>query len=149
MALMDLPTYIPLEKAAEQFNLAVETLRQNVEDGTIRAAKTPAGNLLVVGEDVGELKIQLSDIAPDKDLQGNPIRVTEAAQKYHVSQANLSNWAKHGYIRILEQSPKKLLLDEGDIKTAVEIFERARKETGSSIRAGWILKRTIKRLKRV
>jgi len=147
MALMDLPTYIPLEKAAEQFNVAVETLQRNVEDGTIRAAKTPAGDLLVVGEDVGQLKTKLSNIAMGKDLKGNPIRATEAAKKYDISHANLSNWAEYGYIRVLEKGPKRLLLDEGDVRLAAEIFNNAKNETGSSIRAGWILKRMIRSLK--
>jgi predicted site-specific integrase-resolvase len=145
---LDLPTYIPLEKAAEQFNLAVETLRKNVEEGKVRAAKTPAGSMLVAGEDVGELKNELSNLAIDRNLQGKPIRITEAAEKYRTSHTNLGNWAEHGYIRVLERGPKKLLLDEGDVKLVVEIFKRAKNETGSSVRAGWILKRIIANLKR-
>ena len=150
---LDLPTYIPLEKAAEQFNLAVETLRQNIEDGSIRAAKTSAGNLLVVGEDVGEVKTKLSledhlsSVTVDENLLGQAIRITEAAEKYDTSHTNLHNWADYGYIRILEKGPKKLLLDEGDVQLTVEIFKRAKEVTGSSIRAGWILKRMVASLR--
>jgi predicted site-specific integrase-resolvase len=144
---LDLPTYIPLEKAAEQFNVAVETLRQNVEDGAIRAAKTPAGGLLVAGEDVGELKTQLSGFSIDEDLKGKPIRVTEAAEKYDINHANLSRWSQLGYIRIIEQGPKLLVLDEGEVQRAAKIFKHAKKETGSPFKAGWILKRVLSSIK--
>ena len=140
---LDLPTYIPLEKAAEQFNVAVETLHQNIEDGAVRAAKTPAGGLLVAGEDVGELKTQLSGFTVDEDLRGKPIRVTEAAEKYDVDQANLSRWSRAGYIHIIKQGPKLLVLDEGDVQRAAELFKHAKRETGSPIKAGWIVKRVL------
>jgi predicted site-specific integrase-resolvase len=144
---LDLPTYIPLEKAAEQFNVAVDTLRQNIEEGTIRAAKTPAGNLLVVGKDVGELKTRLSDFSIDENLRGKPIRVTEAAKKYGIDHSNLSRWSQSGYIRVIKQGPKLLILDEGEVQRAAVIFKHAKEETGSSIKAGWILKRVLKSIK--
>jgi predicted site-specific integrase-resolvase len=146
---LDLPTYIPLEKAAEQFNVAVETLRQNIEDGAVRAAKTPAGGLLVAGEDVGELKTKLSleakldSIEVDKRLRGKPIRASEAAEKYRLRQGSLTRWADAGYIRIIERGPKLLILDEGDVKRAAEIFHYAEHQTGSYIKAGWILKHAL------
>ena len=83
----------------------------------------------------------------DSDLVGKPIRVTEAAIKYCVSHANLSNWANAGYIRIIERRYSYLMLDEADVKRVATIFTRARDKTGSSIRAGWVLKRTMEYFK--
>jgi predicted site-specific integrase-resolvase len=142
MDLPDLTTYLPLQEAAERYHVDPQNLRQAIEEGTIRAAKTPEGEVLVAGKDVGVLNIA---VQVDPNLRGRPIRVTEAATKYDIEHANLSNWAKYGYINVLEQAPKLLMLDEGDVKVAVEIFKRAKRETGSSIRAGWVLKRKMSR----
>ena len=104
---LDLPTYIPLEKAAKQFNVTVDTLRQNIEEGTIRAAKTPAGVVLVASEDMN------ATMPIDTSLKGKPIRVTEAAEKYDIDHSNLSRWSQSGYIRIIRRGPKLLVLDDG------------------------------------
>jgi hypothetical protein len=99
--------------------------------------------LLVVGEDVGELKTQLANFTIDEKLRGTPIRVTEAAEKYGVNQASLSRWSRAGYIRIIKQGPKLLVLDEGDVQRAAKVFKHAKRETGSSIKAGWVVKRVL------
>ncbi len=135
---LDLPTYIPLEKAAEQFNVAVETLRQNIEEGTIRAAKTPAGDVLVAGEDIDSFSPEI-----DTRLKGKPIRATDAAEKYDLARGSLTRWVKSGYIRVLERGPKLLVLDEAEVKLAAAIFHHAKEKTGSHVRAGWILKHAL------
>jgi predicted site-specific integrase-resolvase len=120
---LDLPTYIPLEKAAEQFNIAAETLRQNVEDGTVRAAKTPAGNVLVAGED-----IESSPPEIDTRLKGQPIRAIDAAEKYDLAHGSLTRWVKSGYVNVLERGPKLLVLDEAEVKLAAAIFHHAKEK---------------------
>jgi len=139
----NLPTYIPLNQAATRYGVNVAMLRRAVESGIMRAVKTPEGRILVADEDISEDVSVI--VETDPELKGNPIRVTEAAEKYGVSHANLSNWSRKGYIRVLEQAPKILLLDEGDVQHAVEIFRRAKHRTGSFVRAGWVLKRTLDR----
>ena len=88
------------------------------------------------------------EIRPEhyEHLRGHPIRVTEAAEQYGVSQANLSRWADAGYIRVIERRQRLLLLDEADVKLVSDIFKRAYEELRSSVRAGWVLKRTIEHL---
>jgi hypothetical protein len=70
----------------------------------------------------------------------------DAARKYHVSDANLVHWTNAGYIKVLEHGPKLRVLDEADVALVVRIFREAREETGSPIRAGWILKRALTNL---
>jgi predicted site-specific integrase-resolvase len=140
MELPDLTTYLPLHEAAERYNVAPQTLHLAIKKGTVRAAKTPEGEVLIAGEDVGVMSIE---VQVDADLQGKPIRVTEAADKYQVDKRTLGRWASAGYVRIIEQAPKLLLLDESDVKRAAHIFHQACRETGSYVRAGWVLKRTL------
>jgi len=139
MPVDNLPTYIPLDEAAATYRLDRETLTGAVENGIIRAVKTPEGGILVAEEDVKLLPVP----EPDQQLKGKPIRVTKAAEKYSVNQSSLTRWANAGYIRVIERGPKLLKLDEADVKLAVDVFNRARRETGSFVRAGWILKRTL------
>ena len=79
---------------------------------------------------------------PDAALTGCVIRVGEAAEKYGIGQRTLSMWAEKGIVKIVEQSPKMLMLDEASVARAVGIFKAACQYT-NRFRAGWILKRSI------
>jgi len=138
----ELPTYIPLSEAARRYEIGRRALTRLVEAGRIGAVKIDGG-VAVAEEDLDLVAIE---VELDARLKGNPIRVTEAAQRYGVSQATLSTWADKGLVGILDQRRRLLLLDEADVKLAAEIFRRAREATGSSVRAGWILKRTLQRM---
>ncbi len=137
------PTYLPLAEAAERYKVSTDALRAALEQGTLKAVQLPDGDLLVAIEDVQVLAAQLEPAAVDPNLAGQPIRVTEAAEKYQVTHANLSRWADAGYLHILERGPKLLVLDEGEVQRAAELFHRARQATGSYVRAGWVLKRAF------
>ncbi len=139
---MELPRYIPLDQAAKQYPVSRAALTQAVETGKIRSVRVN-GFIAVAEEDMKVLAVEL-----DKKLVGNPIRVTEAAEKYGVSQQNLSRWADAGYICIIERRNRLLVLDEADVKRAARIFTKAYQELGSSVRAGWILKRSMEYFKK-
>jgi hypothetical protein len=141
MATVDLPTYIPLSEATAKYRLGHRALTRLVESGRIRAVQIDGG-VAVAEEDVNIVAIQVDD-----SLRGCPVRLAEAAEKYGVSDTNLVRWATAGYIRVVERGPKLLMLDEADVKLVAEIFKRAREETGSYVRAGWILKRALEQLR--
>jgi len=134
---MNLQTYIPLDDAARRYQINRLALTHAIQSGRMRAVQVDGG-VAVAEEDMRILAIDL-----DESLKGKPIRSVEAAEKYCVSQANLSHWADAGYIRIVERRPRCLILDEADVKRAATVFKRARKETNSAAQAGWVLKRTM------
>jgi predicted site-specific integrase-resolvase len=140
MDLPDLTTYLPLQEAADRYHVNPQTLHHAIRTGAVRAIKNSKCEVLVAGEDVGIMNIKP---AVASDLQGKPIRAAVASAKYNISDVNLSRWAEAGYIRVLERGPKLLILDEAEVKRAVEIFQQARQETGSSVRAGHVLKRIL------
>ncbi|HDQ74098.1 MAG TPA: hypothetical protein ENN19_18690 [Chloroflexi bacterium] len=142
----ELLTYIPLSEAAERYRLSAGALSRAVEHGTIKAVKIN-GDVAVAEEDLREIVDVREAVQVDESLQGKPIRVTEAAEKYEVNQVTLGRWADSGYIHIMKREPKLLLLDEADVKRAVEIFRQGLQESGSSIQAGWVLKRAMQKLK--
>jgi len=141
-----LPIYVPLTEAASQYNIPLGTLTEAVANGTIKAVKTTTGDVLVENSELPRLAPLGDFVEIDSSLKGKPIRAAEAAEKYGISQDNLTRWADAGYIHILERAPKLLVLDEGEVKRAVRIFNNARSETGSFVRAGWVLKRTLGRI---
>jgi predicted site-specific integrase-resolvase len=145
MTILDLPTYVSISEAIERYHLGREALTRLVEAGRVRAVEVD-GEVAVAKEDVGVALMQ-SEIRVDENLRGQSIRLSEAARKYDVSDANLVRWTEAGYIRIVERGPKLLVLDESDVEFVVRIFKHAREETGSSIRAGWILRRTLEKLR--
>jgi hypothetical protein len=112
-------------------------LEKNVTGGEISVSFTRKPRR---GEDVEIHEIQFT---PDPALTGRAIRAADAAEKYNVSDANLSRWAERGLIRVVEQAPKLLILNEADVAKAASIFNQARTITGSYVRAGYILKRVI------
>jgi len=142
-----LETYISLKGAARKYGVSIETLTQLVRDGIIRLARTKEGDSVITVSTVDNAtatRIILDEIRPEQyeHLRGKKIRVTEAARKYQVDQPSLSNWAtKYGYIQVLGVGFQRLELDAADAKYAADIFKRAKELTGSSIKAGWVLKR--------
>lgn len=134
---MKIPNYIPIDQATKHYPISRAALTQAIQAGKMRAIQVN-GVMAVAEEDMKILAIDL-----DEGLKGNPIRVTEAAEKYSVSQANLSRWANAGYIRIIERRYSYLTLDEANVKRVATIFKRARRETNSATQAGWVLKRTM------
>jgi hypothetical protein len=145
MRLTDLPLYLPLERAAEEYELAVERLHDAVTAGDVHAVKTTWGEVLVRSQDAGrvDLDSKLTEIDLDEELRGRAIRGTAAADKYGVSQRSLSNWAYGGLVSILERGPRLLVLDEAEVKRAAEVFHLAKKRTGSYVVAGRALKRVL------
>lgn len=67
-------------------------------------------------------QIQTLNVPHDPTLAGQPIRVSEAAEKYQISQPTLTRWADRGLIKIVRRAPRVLELDEGDVKLAVDLY---------------------------
>ncbi|MGD1996984.1 MAG: hypothetical protein PVH62_09460, partial [Anaerolineae bacterium] len=82
MTTLNLPTYIPLREAADRYRLGHRALTRLVESGRIRAVEIN-GDVAVAEEDVN-IVYRLQAIQVDESLQGEPIRATEAAERYGV-----------------------------------------------------------------
>jgi predicted site-specific integrase-resolvase len=141
-----LETHIPLSEAAKKYSISIEALTRLVRDGIIKSATTEKGDsVITVSTVAAAASAVLAEIRPQeyKQLRGKKIRVTEAARKYGVDQPNISNWARYGYIRVLDRGFQRLELDTADVKYAADVFKRAKELTGSSIKAGWVLKQVF------
>lgn len=85
----------------------------------------------------------LDNLKRKESLEGQSIRVMEAAEKYGVTHASLSHWADKGFIRIVKRAPRVLELNEADVQLAARIFNMALQEGYNSRQAGWVLKRAM------
>ncbi|MBC8447076.1 MAG: hypothetical protein H8D78_04935 [Chloroflexi bacterium] len=111
-----LPRLITPAEAARRYNIPEGVLGRFVEEGRVRRGASD-GFPLVVEQDVQELarKVSRNRFA---HLEGRPIRLTKAEEKYGIPNPTLSRWAHSGRIRILRRGPKLLEMDEADVAYA-------------------------------
>jgi len=107
---------IPLEEAARRHNVPEGVLRQLVKMGRIGAVKVD-GTLLLSEKDARE-EAQKVSRSRFRHLEGRPIRVRAAEEKYGIPNQTLSRWAHSGRIRILRRGRQLLELDEADVAYA-------------------------------
>ena len=143
-----LETYVPLKEVARKYGIPAKVLTRLIEDGIVRLARTEAGDRVIASSTVDNetaTHIILDEIRPEwyEHLRGKKIRVLEAATKYDVPNPNISRWIKLGYITILDKGFQRTEIDEADVAYVIAIYKRAIELTGSSIKAGWVLKHSI------
>jgi hypothetical protein len=143
-----LETYIPLKEAAKKYGIPPKALTRLVEDGIIRLSRTEEGDRVITKSTVDNeaaARIILNEIHPEQYecLQGDKIRVAKAGQQYGVEYPNLIRWADRGYICVRDRGFQRLELDAADAKYVADVFKRAKELTGSSIKAGWVLRRVL------
>ncbi|MBN1979089.1 MAG: hypothetical protein JW918_16945 [Anaerolineae bacterium] len=119
----ELEKVILLEDAAQKYNLRAHALTDLVEQGKLRAVRVDH-TIAVAEDEVFEVvKEMIGNGEGYEGLEGKPIRLTQAAGKYRMSEASLSCWARRGYIRVVERGPKLVLLNEADVAKAKDLAE--------------------------
>jgi len=118
-----LPTYIPVDDAAQRLGISPSDLHQLIEAGTIRAAEIN-GVIAVSEESVNAHtpKEELEEYKQFKHLAGVEIGIGEAARKYQVPQPTISRWVKRGFITKLGKKGQKILLNEQDVAYCARIY---------------------------
>ena len=108
------PRYIVLEDACQKYNLERDHLTRAVERGIIRAIRVN-GHIAVAEEDVRKLR----------DANGEPVTdlpryipLTEAAERYGVSEEVLKRAIESGTIRAV-QLDQEVAVAEGDVEKIV------------------------------
>ena len=145
---MTLESYLTLSEAARKYGISTDALTRLVKDGIIRAVHDKEGTAVITVQTVDNataVRMILDEIKPEQyeHLRGKRIRLLEAARKYNIEAVSLSGWVNRGYIYVHDRGFQRLELDTADVKYAVDIFKRAKELTGSSIKAGWVLKQVI------
>ncbi len=108
---MSTPVYLRLEEACRKYNLEHDLLMRAVEHGVVRAIRVN-GHIAVAEEDVRKLR----------DANGEPVTdlpryipLTEAAERYGVSEEVLERAIESGTIRAV-QLDQEVAVAEGDVR---------------------------------
>jgi len=135
--MVELESFLTLQEAADKYKISAEILTQLANSGKIRAVRLNGngGGIAVAEKDVRK---RVLDLAQENysELEGRPIRVTKAAERYNIPQGTLSRWAKANYIRVLERGPKLLLLNEADVARARDITQQLEMRKGRGVLTG-------------
>lgn len=133
----DLPTYIPLEDAAQMYHLPRQTLTRAVEDGIIRAVKV-GGRIAVAEEDIAAMS-GLPGREEFEHLRGEHLSVPQAAREYNVPYTTLRGWIEYGYLPSEETRQGKLRrfkVDRADIAYLSTVYHRLKEKRGSAMGRG-------------
>ncbi len=128
------PTYLSLKEAAKKHNVEEEVLTQLIAAGMIEAVEENGETLVAVdkngnGNNGKEPQTKEEIIAAKfAHLCGQPIHVTDAAQRYHIPRNTIVRWARRGYINVLEAG-YRMELDEADVAYCAYVYNK-RKEEG-------------------
>ena len=138
-AVTTLPLILPLSDAAREMGVDEAVLRDMVQSGKIRAFTDPEGNMYI------QMTEQPSTVpAPDDDinarlsrikredfahLEGVPITVSEAEQRYGINRRTIIAWKQRGYIKTLKTG-YRMELNEADVAYCATIY-KVRKPYGS------------------
>jgi hypothetical protein len=118
------PTYIPLADAVQKYGISEEALTQLIEAGKIEAVRLPSGELLVAADN-GSLPKTKDEIIQEKfaNLRGQPITISEAAEKYDVPRSTIEKWVEREYIDIVDANSYPMRVNEADISYCVDVYQ--------------------------
>jgi excisionase family DNA binding protein len=118
-----IPTFIPLADAARKYNIPENMLTRLIQDGRIEAARLPSGELLVSDNGLNQKTKEQIIEEKFRHLQGIPITVTEAAEKYNIVRNTLLNWVKYGHITVLKPG-YRMELNEAEVAYCAEVYRK-------------------------
>lgn len=136
---MGLETYITLQEAEQRFSLDATLLTSMIDRGRIRGGKLN-GTFVLLEDDARQMAEQKATKEQMRKkvahLEGRPIGMREAARKYSLNNASISNWVRAGYIRVISQGAgrgHKSLVDESDVAYAKELVLSQNAGQGSRV----------------
>ncbi len=99
-----LPTYIPLDEAADKYRLTAEALTRAVEDGIIRAVKINGG-IAVAEEDTAVVAAQVQAVEKGDKL----VSISEAARRLDLNSGIVWWWYKRGWLPEQGRGPNRAI----------------------------------------
>lgn len=101
---------IPIAQAAQTLNVSAEILAHLVSCGALEGDRRYC--------DVDQAAAIVARLAEARaPVEGNPILVSEAAEKYGFHRHSIYNWIEGGWVNVLQPEPR-VRVNEGDIAFA-------------------------------
>ena len=132
---LNIPTYLPLPKAAQKYGLSEKVLTQLVQAGKIEAVRLSSGEVLVPADNGSKIPQTKDEIISEKfaHLRRKPISAHAAQERYGVHHTNFIRWARAGYINILSEQKRLIELDEAGVAYCAYVYHQKRDEYGGKI----------------
>lgn len=123
----DLPEYLPLEQAAEQYHIDPELLRRAVDAGAVEAGEAE-GQIIVAVADIVLVAAQVCAAENDELVSLN-----EAARRLGLSSTIVFLWHKYGWLPALATGSRKAKLVSWSRAQAFGKLHRQRTQYGSRL----------------
>jgi len=123
----DLPEYLPLEQAAEQYRIDPELLRRAVDAGAVEAGEV-GDQIIVAVADVVLVAAQVCTVENDELVSLN-----EAARRLGISSTTVFLWHKYGWLPALATGPRNAKLISWSRAQAFGKLHRRRTQYGSRL----------------
>jgi hypothetical protein len=133
---LNIPTYLPLPKAARKYGLSEKVLTQLVQAGKIEAVRLPSGEVLVPADNGSKIPQTKDEIITEKfaHLRGRRISPYAAEKKYDgIHRSNFIRWARAGYIEILREENRLLEMDAADVAYCAYVYSQKKAEYGGNV----------------
>jgi len=122
---------ISLPEAAKALGMSESSLRNLVEQGKIKGAVLPGGEI-VVSQDVSKIKVlnaRLQEIDRKQfvHLENNFITLTQASDQYSIPNRTIRKWLNHGYLAA-DSSSYPVKVNEADLAYCALIYEERQKK---------------------
>ncbi len=105
MELQNVPEYLPLEQAAQQYAVMPEVLCQAVTEGIVQAVQA-GDQVLVLVDDVQLLAVQVQPPDENDEL----VSISEVARRLKISPGTVFQWYQYGWLPQMATGPRSARL---------------------------------------
>jgi predicted DNA-binding transcriptional regulator AlpA len=108
MGLSDLPKFVPLEEAANRYEVDPQALHQAVKDSAIRAVRLDE-EILVDDRDVIVVAVQ-TQTSNQNQTEDELISINEAAKRLKIKSSTVWQWQERGWLPLLGTGKRRAKL---------------------------------------
>ncbi len=118
-----LPKFIPLAEAVKKSHLSEKALRDLLQAGKISGGEM--NGMIVVNEStLPARKEDLPEYKNFKEYHGVGVSINEASRMFNISFTTLRTWVKRRYIKIIQETSSKTLIDKQDVAYCVAVYKK-------------------------
>lgn len=117
---------LTLTEASEIAQVDENLLHQLVQSGKLKASMMSTGQIVVSKEELqGQLPRELrEEYKRYAHLAGHGISMRQASLEYSVPHQTISRWVDKGYIQVIGDKGKAVLIDQADVAYCAEVYHQ-------------------------
>lgn len=128
METIEIPEFLPLERAAEQYHIDPDLLRRAVDAGAVEAGEA-GGQIIVAIADIALVAVQVQTTDETDEL----VSISEVARRLGLSPATVSLWHRYGWLPTLATGSRNAKLVSWARAKMLGELHRERGQSGSRL----------------